>query len=265
MRLRALILIAYLFSNSVFSAELETEFSAHAHEKHVQEFYKGAEPFDHAGAYVIVIESDEEDKVAAKKAVQDLFNQFKNKTYRSKTKAQKNEIYFKLEKLLPAGTVFRIISAKDVETGDTEIEIETKKPLDKASVLSQSSIISLEDSPVYGYISPVKRPPDTSTISLPDGWTKESGFSYAQGILDSGIEATKVSVVFANPGNETKYWEDKSFAAVIKGLMQEVRGHIYGLGYSDDELAWWTQDLTSDQLLFVYQNELVINLVPRAE
>lgn len=64
MRLRALILIAYLFSNSVFSAELETEFSAHAHEKHVQEYYKGAEPFDHAGAYVIVIENDEEGKDA---------------------------------------------------------------------------------------------------------------------------------------------------------------------------------------------------------
>jgi len=236
----------------------------HSHEdENIPKYYLGEEAFETVGTYELVLKKSAAEAEIARLDVQALRKQFSNITNRSKSTEQKNDIYFELTRLLPAGTVFRITSAHDIDDGNTEVTIETNSYLDKEQVLLEDQIMSFTDGPVWGYVNPIYPEPDESTKSLPDNWNKETGYQEIIKTLASGAEVVKVSVVFNNPSNNTIKAYEKPYYKIITSLRNNKKGYSYGLGHNQNQLAWWTQDIYLEQAIELYENEQVVNLVPR--
>jgi len=261
--LKLVVIGAVVISPLIFASEHEHEDNA-IESTSGADYFKGLEPFDPQGSYELTLKQERNDALKAKTKLTVLKEQHGVDTVRSKSDSVKNDIYFRLANILPAGTIFRIVGAHDNNDGNVRVAIETKDILEITSI-SGAEILSIEEATVdLSAPKIVQKQPDAATLSLPTGeWNKEAGFQALSDALASGDEVVKASIVFRNTGNQKIYWENKPFASVIKALLQDNRGHLYGLGYSDDELAWWTQDITSSQLLNLYQNDLVINLIPR--
>lgn len=245
-----IILIFLLTSFNIVSA---LDQNRHAKENHTSK-YNNIDFSEGDNVYTLTLKNS--NKKIAKGAVKKDF-------YIAKSEKEKDEIYLRVAELLPAGTVFRVSSAHDDDNDDLEISLDTLEPLDKDEILKLPGVVKFE----YRYknidfIDIIYSKPDPVTESLPTGWTKTKGYNEILKKFDTQT-LVKVSVVFSNPDNDRLYWMQKPFYPVIQKLLHEEIGAFYGLGYSDDNLAWWTQDISVEQTILLYEDERVINLIPR--
>jgi len=242
-------------------AQEETHPSHHA-EKNTPAYYQGPEPFEAQGRYDLILAQTGEDRINAKKEVARLFEQHQNKTYQSKSASAKNEIYFDLQKSLPAGSIFRVVSAKNIETGDIKVQIETKQELDKNEVLGEQSIVAITESIPILRVRSVSQKPDESVQSIPAGWTKDKGYAFLLEKLIEVNDLMKVSIVFENIEPTQEYWTQRPYGKVVRKQMVNAKGGIYGFGYSEG-LVWWTQDIDREQAIRLFNEPLVKNLIPK--
>ena len=189
-------------------------------------------------------------------------------TRSQKTTEYKNEMYLKIAAELPAGTVFRIDSASSgIRIGDLEVELAFKDEISEQDLLSLNGVIEVKE---YYFLSapreiePIPIPKELIS-SLPDGWNKETGYQKIISLFDAGEDLVLVSAVFSNPNNEQKYWIHTPFTPVIQTLKYGEKGKTYGMSYDKNGLAWWTQEISVDQIHELYESDIVINLVPRTQ
>lgn len=259
-----LLVLVLTFCSSVVAKSQQSHETEHKPtQEFVEPYYKGIESFEANGKYELILKNSEKKVEEAKEKLRKLKEQHGADTTQDKSESEKNNIYFKLAKMLPAGTVFRIFRAHDNFDGNVTVIVETKYELSKDSVLPNPEIISFGNVPAALRANPVYVKPDISTFDLPGGWDKEKGYQEIIQLLTPGVETAKVSVVFNNPGNSKKYWERKPYGSTIRKLFENKKGKAYGFGYSEDELIWWTQGIDLEQAIELYENELVINLIPR--
>jgi len=268
-QIRVLLGICVLLFSTAFSAQEhdhdhgEKEFTKK--EENIPEYYKGIEVFEAEGKYRVILKRSGEAAALAKKELAVLHKQFTDSTYRLKPKSDLNDLYLKLAEILPAGTVFRVKSANDVEDGHVELRIETKEPLNKKQLEAKAEIQTVSDEPIRLSFDPVYTEPDSSTLSLPDNYTKDTGYSEIVNRLSAGAGVVKTSVVFSNPGNVRTNLMSQPYYQTVMALSKNRKGELFGIGFNDNELTWWTQYLTLEQAQALYENPLVINLVPRQE
>ena len=223
------------------------------------------EPFQASMTYDIVLGSTEAERTLAKSRRKAMSKSLGSDAVISKSNSEKSELFAKISLMLPANTVFRIVSANDNEEGDVLVRIDTKDILPVAKMTAFAGANSIKE---YGYVpttpQTIYRQPGESTKSLPAGWTKEEGFQSISGSLTGqGSDSTlKVSIVFDN-SEKVQFWINAPYAKTIENLMSTRRGEVYGLSDLEADEVWWTQEITLSQAQKLFSNPLVINLIPR--
>ena len=247
-KLTSVILILY------FSVNVSTGQDAHSRNEKISQpnYHKGIEPFKTMDSYTLVLKANDVSKQSHRKS---------GAAYISKSSSQKDDLYFQLASIFPAGTVFRIESAFDNDNGNVEITINSKELMTKPKSDDILSFKNKDDG--LAFVRPVAIEADSATKTIPNGWDKERGFAEILSQLGSGRETVKVSIVFDNPDNKQVYWKTKPFYSVIEHLKRYQVGDAFGLGFSENKKAWWTQEIDLVQANYLNENTKVVNLIPR--
>ncbi len=227
--------------------------------------HNGIAPFEASMTYDLILTNSDFDRDAAKAKHKELSKQYGVDTVRSKSASEKDDIYIRIAEVLPAGTIFRVVTAYNNGDGNIDVSIETKEPLPSTKMALPSGIESIHEA---GYVAHepevIYRKPGKSSESLPNGWTKDKGFQQISDELSSLEEDAilKVSIVFDNSDKITP-WTNAPYTKIIDDLMSSRRGEFYGLSDTSADLVWWTQDITLAQAESLFNSPKVINLVPR--
>ena len=217
--------------------------------------YNGLRDFDAKQILTITL------RISEKKSQNNIDeNQFVKQRKGSK---EKNEAYYKLAELLPAGTVFRIQSVVDTWDGDLEAAVAFEETLNTQKLLKNTGIVNINKF-VYGHIlEPERILIPIEYKKIPDGWNRDRGYSELIKLFNSGAELVTVSVVFQNPNNRKPMLPYRFNRETLDKLQYMQKGTDYGINYDNQNRVWSTQELDRHQADFVYGQEQVINLIPR--
>lgn len=245
--------LGILFFALSFCALAQQHSYPKGHDTPTQNLHKGIEPFKAKHGYVLTMMSLESTPS----------KHLKNRPFVVFSNNELDELYLKLAADLPAGTLFRIRKAHEDKNGNIEVKIRTKEPLIKSEILAIHGVVGFKNELEGVFFNvPGQVKPDPATKHLPADTDKEESFQAIFERFNLGERLVKVSVVFDNADNNRKYWQKKPFYEVISHLKKTASGREYGLGYSEG-IAWWTQDLSLDQVNYLSQHELVINVILR--
>jgi len=224
----------------------------HAHEKIgdlEKDYFKGMEKFESKGAYRIILEYEHSKSESAQQEIlsREKGNQF---TTMSKTGSEKNNIYFVLADMLPAGALFRIDAAHNTPGGNLEVIIESREPIDIRSLETNPAVISAgavdKDVHVIKFVS--AKDDSIKVLNIPSAWSKEKGYRKIIRELKSGKSVVKISIVFRNLPDRSSGYFSQPYRQVVLGLMYDLRGKGYGYAVNKEKnQAWWTQEIDFEQ------------------
>lgn len=212
-------------------------------------YFIGDQDFEAKRKYELVLRSDEGRAEMASKRQQKL-PQGHRVALRSKSLAEKQNVYLELLEELPANTVFRVVEAEDTESGDIRVSIETAGQLTDLSKITSSKILDLDVAQNPDIIRVIQGPDlAIKSLDFPPKWTKESSYEMLLSHFDSGAKLQKVSVVFDLSNDLGTPFGQLSFSETMQTLRFQNLGVIYGYGSDEDrKIAWWTQDLSKAQI-----------------
>ena len=238
-------------------AHAQHSHSTHPKTEKVDTYYEDGELFEAKRTFLLTFKTQAQEK---KEPSVDSQNSHRIE----KSVEEKDALYLKLAEMMPAGIRFRINSASDIAERNSEVILDFQEDMDTEALSALEGVTSVREIFKGGTFGPGEKQRIPGHLkSLPEGWNKETGYRKIGDLFDDGENLVLVSVVFYNPENDRTFWPFTSHAPFIQPLVDNQKGLSLGMSYDDQERAWWTQEMSINQINTLFENKKVINLIPR--